>query len=456
MGVKNDLQIKLDSYAQKGRWHNALITIISAPLFRILVISGIIRLVYYSVLLNTQSYDTAGYLNYHANILKGETEALRTPVYPYFIKLIGLFGQQNLIDHIVTAQIVISFLSIILFYKIVQAFYKNRRVIFAASLLYGTMLPVINFDKLVLTESFAVIFGLLFIYMMVNYLQKPAHIKAWVITLFTFIAVMLRPSFIYLPVLITLFWLLRLMISKRDRKICLSGLAASVVVVLLIAGYSNLNEKNNGFNGISVVSNHNEMAVIAEAGIYMNGNDPEISESVKDNLILQQKGPGNAVGPIDINARFGPDRVHKFIVNCIKNQPLAYAWHIASRLNDLQTTNIFTDYATHKLGFLAFRIENIEYLAFCVTFNFLYFLIVFDLIVIISTRIRRKLTPWFKIVLWLLIVFQIAVAIMGGYNEYQRLILPAMPALIILLFSYIDWICFATNINKLRGYRAAV
>ncbi len=181
-------QIRLASFAQRGRWHNTLITIISAPLFRILGISGIIRLIYYSVLLNTQSYDTAGYLNYHANILKGETEGLRTPVYPYFIKLVGLFGQENLIDYIVTAQIVVSFLSIIIFYKVVQAFYKNRRVIFAASLLYGAMLPVINFDKLVLTESFAVIFSLLFIYMMANYLQKPSHIKAWMITLFTFIA----------------------------------------------------------------------------------------------------------------------------------------------------------------------------------------------------------------------------------------------------------------------------
>ena len=456
MGAKIDLQLKLDSFAQRGKWHHTLIKIVSAPLFRILVISGIIRLIYYSVLLNTQSYDTAGYLNYHANILRGETESLRTPVYPYFIKLVGLFGQQNLIDHIVAVQIVISFLSIILFYKVVQAFYKNRSVIFAASILYGAMLPVINFDKLVLTESFAVIFSLLFIYMMVNYLEKPAHIKAWVMTLFTFIAVMLRPSFIYLPVLITGFWVLRLIISKRDRKICVSGLAASVVVILLIAGYSRLNETNNGFNGISTVSNHNEMAVIAEAGIYMNGDDPEISEAVKSNLILQQKGPGNEVGSIDIDARFRPDRVHKFIVNCIKNQPRAYAWHIASKLNDLQTTNIFTNYATHEPGFLAFRIENIEYLVFCVTFNFLYFLIVFDLIIIISTWVRRRLTPWFKIVLWLLIVFQVGVAVMGGYNEYQRLILPAMPALIIVLFSYIDWICFATNVNKLRGYRAAV
>jgi hypothetical protein len=291
---------------------------------------------------------------------------------------------------------------------------------------------------------------------MVNYLQKPAHIKAWLMTLFTFIAVMLRPSFIYLPLLITLFWVLRLVISKRDRKICLSGLAASVVVVLLMAGYSNLNEKNNGFNGISVVSNHNQIAVIAEAGIYMNGNDPEMSEAVKGNLILQQKGPGNGLQPIDIDSRFAPDRVHKFIINCIKNEPKAYAWHIASKLNDLQTTNIFTNYATHKLGFLAFRTENVEYLVFCVTFNFLYFLIVFDLIVIISTWIRSKQAPWFKIVLWLLIVFQIAVAIMGGYNEYQRLILPAMPALIILLFSYIDWICFAIDGDKLRSYPAAI
>jgi hypothetical protein len=452
MSRKNDLQLKLAPFAQKGRWSNMLIKIISAPLFWILIISGIVRSVYYSVLLNTTAVDTASYINYHANILKGETDGRRTPVYPYFIKLIGLFGHQNLIDQVITAQIVISFLSIIIFYKVVQAVFKNRAVIFAASVLYGAMLPVINFDKIVLTESLSVACSLVFIYMMVSYLQKPGNIKAWMLTLYVFIAIMLRPSFIYLLPLVIAFWFLRLMIFKKDWKMCLSGLAASVVVVLLIMGYSNLNEKNAGFNGISLVSNNNEMAVIVNAGIYMNGNDPEISAAIKSNLNLQQKNAGQRVSGINIMAQYKPDRVHAFIINCIRNQPVAYVQYIGGKLLELQSANIFTNYAGHKLGFLAFRMENIEYLVFCITFNILYFFIVLDLILIIVGWIKRKQAPWFKIVLWLLIAAQIVVAIMGGYSEYQRLILAAMPALIILLFSYIDKICFAIDNDKLQRY----
>jgi 4-amino-4-deoxy-L-arabinose transferase-like glycosyltransferase len=456
MSIKKNFQLKLASFAQKGKWNSKLVTIISSPLFWILMISGIVRLIYYSVLLNTKAYDSAGYINYRANILLGQTEGLRTPVYPYFIKLIGLFGSHNLVDNIITAQIIISFLSIILFYKVVKALFKKRAVIFAASLLYGVMLPVINFDKLVLTESFAVIFSLIFIYLLVSYLKKPAHAKAWVLTLFVFIAIMLRPSFICLFPLAIAFWFLRLTIFRKDWKMCLSGLAASVVVMLLITGYSNLNKKNAGFNGISVVSNHNELAVIVKASLYPYGNDTEITEAIKTNIELAKQHGGRPMAGVDVIGQFAPDRIHKFIVNCIRNQPGAYAYYVGSTLLDLQAANIFTNYPDHKLSYLAFRINNIEYLIFCVTFNMLYFFIVLDLVMIVTGWIKGKQAPWFKIMLWLLIVAQVAVAVMGGYNEYQRLILPAMPGLIILLFSYIDKIFFAIDKGKLAQYSLAV
>jgi 4-amino-4-deoxy-L-arabinose transferase-like glycosyltransferase len=456
MSLNRHLQLKLNSFAQKGSWNSKLVKIICEPLFWILIISGFVRFVYYSVLLSTQANDSAGYINYHANILLGQTEGLRTPVYPYFIKLIGLLGNQNLIDNVITAQIVISFLSIIIFYRIVRTLFKNPAVIFAASLLYGAMLPVINFDKLVLTESFAVIFSLVFIYMLVDYLKKPANIKAWLLTLFVFVAIMLRPSFIYLFPLIIAFWFLRWILFRKDWRMCLSGLAASAVVMLLISGYSNLNKKNAGFNGISVVSNNNEMAVVVNANLYMYGNDAEITAAIDSNKKMYQQSGGKPFAGIDIMTRFAPDRVHKFIVNCIKSQPSAYALYIGGKLLDLQTTNIFTNYARHKVSYLAFRINNLEYLIFCVTFNMLYFLIVFDLIMIVVGWVKKKQAPWFKIILWMLIVAQVAVAILGGYDEYQRLILPVMPGLIILLFSYIDKKCFAIDKNKLQQYALGV
>jgi hypothetical protein len=440
---KSHIQITLAPLAQNGNRQNRLVKILSYQLLWILVISFIIRLIYYSALLNTQAVDSASYLTYHANILKGETAALRTPVYPYFIKFIAWFGTQTLIDNVITAQIILSFLSIILFYKIVLSCLNKRAVIFAACLVYGAMLPVINFDKLILTESLSAAFSLIFIYAIVSYLQKPACLKACAISLFVFIAIMLRPSFIYLLPLVITFFLLRWIVCKKEWKMCSSGLIGSAIVILLILGYSNLNEKNAGFNGISVVSNNNEIDVITKAGIYNNGDDPEISAAIESNLQLIKANPGKIVYGINIMKRFNPDRMHKFIITSIMNQPFKYLHYIGLKLYVLRGERLFTNYANFKAGMLGEKISRIQYGLFSVRFFMLYIFIAIDLILIIALWIKRRSIPWFKIFLWLFIVGQLAVAVMGGYVDYQRLILPAIPALTILLFFYIDRLSLA-------------
>jgi hypothetical protein len=445
---KSHLQITPASLAQNGNWQNRLVKVLSSQLFWILIGCFIIRLVYYSALLNTQAVDSASYLNYHANLLKGETEALRTPVYPYFIKLIGWFGTQNLIDNVITAQIIISFLSIIIFYKIVQPHFKKRAIIFAACLVYGAMLPVINFDKLILTESLSATVSLVFIYTIVSYLQKPTHLKARTLSLFVFIAIMLRPSFIYLLPLVIAFFLLRWIICKKEWKMCLSGLTGASVSMLLILGYSNLNEKNFGFNGISVVSNNNEIDVITKADIYNDGNDPEISAAIESNIQLIKANSGKIVYGINIMKRFNPDRMHKFIITCIINRPFKYLHYIGLKLYVLSGERIFTNYANPKPGMLGDKIIHIQYGLFSVRFFLLYIFMAIDLILIIALWIKRRAVPWFKMFLWLFIAGQLAVAVMGGYVDYQRLILPAIPALTILLFFYIDRLSLAIGLKE--------
>lgn len=397
-------------------------------------------MVYYSVLLNTQAVDTPSYMNYHANLLLGQTDGRRTPVYPYFIKLIDLFGGQDLIGHVVIAQCVISFLGIILFYKIAQTAFKMRAVVIAATLLWGVLLPVINFDKLVLTESLSVTFSLLVIYMLIGYLQKPGHFKAWLFTLFVFVAIMLRPSFVYLLPLVVIFWGLRWVIFKKDRKACLSGLAAAVVVILLLMGYSGLNKRNVGFNGISLVSNNNEMVTVFKSGIYLYGDDPAITAAIASNSKL----PIGVAG-INIKALYGPERIHRFIVNCIKNQPGMYARYMGQKLLQLSGDNLFTNYALHKQNLLTYRVEAIEYAVFFVPFGVLWLFAGLSAGLLVAGWIKRKQAPWLALVLWLLMAGQIAVAIICGYSEYQRLILPGMPAIVILLFLLIDRLYFAIN-----------
>jgi|GEM_PF-6209223 len=43
MSLKTDLHLKLNAFAQRGKWNNILVKIITAPLFWILLVSGIVR-----------------------------------------------------------------------------------------------------------------------------------------------------------------------------------------------------------------------------------------------------------------------------------------------------------------------------------------------------------------------------------------------------------------------------
>ncbi len=429
---------------QKTNRHNYPLRILSADLFWVFLISAIIRTIYYSTLLGTRQVDTASYINYHANILAGQTEALRTPVYPYFIKFIGLFSAGNLINNVATAQIIISYVSIILFYKTTRSILKNRWMIIAASLFYGTMLPIINFDKVIITESLSVSYIVFFIYLIAGYLRTPKKSLTITLTLSVFIAIMLRPSFIYLLPLTIAFWFFRLMI-KSEHKACLAGLSASIMVIILLVGYSYLNQLNFGFNGISVVTNNNQMTVITKAGLYNNGNDPEISNAIKNNFRQLHKKVVPKDSLINIMQKFDHERVHKFVLNCMLNQKRAYAGHIYGVITSIENENIFTDYAIHKSNTLAYKIDDIEYSVFHINFIFLYLFLGLCLVFIIVKWLKTKQVPWFILFLWLIIIAQIAVAIIGGYDEYQRLIVAAIPAMIVLLFVCLDEIWAVLN-----------
>jgi hypothetical protein len=426
---------------QKTNRHNRLLRIISAELFWVFVISAIVRAIYYSTLFATRQVDTASYINYHANILTGQTEALRTPVYPYFIKLIALFGTGNLINNVATAQIIISYLSIILFYKTARLILKKRWMVIAASLLNGVMLPVINFDKVIITESLSVSYIVLFMYLLAGYLHTPKISKAVILTLSVFIAIMLRPSFIYLVPLIASFWLFRLIMIRAERKVCLAGFGALVMAIILLVGYSYLNQRNFGFNGISVVTNNNQMTVMIRTGLCENGNDPQISNAIKNNFRQLHKKVVPKDSLINIMEKFDHERVHKFLLNCMVNQKGAYAAHIFGVTVSLQNENIFTNYATHKSTILAHKVDAIEYSVFHINFIFLYVFLSLCLVLLAVKWLKTKLVPWLNLFLWLIAIAQIAVAIIGGYDEYQRLIVAAIPALAILLFFCMDELC---------------
>ncbi len=414
-----DIKAKLDSFSQKGKWQSIIVKFISSDLFWLLISCAAIRLVFYFSLKNTDEYgDSMTYLNYSANIFLGQVDMLRTPVYPYFIKIIKLFGNDFLIQNIILIQAIISFLSIIIFYKIVGFVFQNRAVILIASIVYGIMPSLINFDKCILTESLSICATVVFLYFIISYLKRPAILKSILFTLYIFITIMLRPSFIILLPIVIMFWVLRIIFFKTDWKICLSGIAASIVCVLLILGYSRLNFINNGYNGISVVSSINQLDVIINANMYMDGNDSEISETIKSNL-SEPHGPYNSMENI-LFAQFSHERITKFLSSCIMNQPDVYLKEALRKMVTLSKSTTKVRYASIKGG-LSGSLLSLFSDIFKINFLIIYILLFFDFIYIIVHWIKSRQVLWFKIILLSIITTQLVTIVIGAQGEYQRL-----------------------------------
>jgi len=440
-----DIKVRLDSFAQKGKWHRVIAKYISSDLFWLLICCGIFRLVFYFSFNNGDgSGDSQTYWGVSANIFQGHVDILRTPVYPYFVKIIKLFGNESLIQNIILVQAIISFLAIIIFYKIAGLVFQHRTVILIASVVYGIIPSFINFDKCILTESLSICATVVFLYFMLRYLKRPTILKAALLTLFIFITIMLRPSFIILLPIVIMFWILRIIFFKTDWKSCLAGIAASIVCVLLILGYSRLNFKDNGYNGISVVSSINQLDVIIDANMYMDGNDSVISETIKSNL-TEPHGPYNSMYNI-LFPQFSHVRIAKYLRSCIMNQPGVYIKDALRKMITLGKSTTRAVYVSSRGGLSGKLLSPLSHFL-SINFLIIYILLFIEFIYIIVRWIKSRQVLWFKIILFSIITTQLVTIIIGAQGEYKRLFVVVLPCVIILLFSYIEMLVYAIS-NK--------
>jgi hypothetical protein len=451
----NSIKSILYSFSQSGKVQRIIFKIISSDLFWLLIICGICRLLYYYCLSNIYCYfeDSKSYLYYTANIFIGRVDGWRTPVYPYFIKLIKFFSSENYIQNVVIVQSIISFFSIILFYKTLCLVFKKRAIIFLASLIFGIMPTIVNFDKCIYTESISISAGILFLYFIVSYLKKPTMLKALLFSSYVFFLIMLRPAFISLLPLIIIFWITRIVFNKSEWKICLYGLAASSVSILLVLGYSKLNYIQNGFNGISMVFNANQMDNIINYNIYQNGNDYEISNTIQQNMIFHPvSNPNNDTIQAIVKSKYDQQRINKFIHNCIKNNLNKYTYCTLKKIYYLSfktTSIIFAD--TIKEGYTVkwfWLISSIISFPFIVVFALLFI----DFIYILRFWNILKQPPWLKIIIFSIIAMQLITCITGAQGEYMRLFVISLPYVIVQLFSYIDMMFYSINKKKLANY----
>lgn len=429
-----------------------LYRIIRSDLFFILFAAAAFRIVYYFCLKPTYNYwDSITYLVYNANIFHGETDAWRTPLYPAFLKLIALFGESPNHMSVIIAQGIISFVSIVFFWLIAKEIFRNRAVINVSTVLYAIMPAIIDFDLCILTESLSISFIVFIVWFFVRLLKKPTVGKAVFFSFFIFLSIMLRPSYISLLAVIAVFWLAWTIRIKEKRHIPIAGLVSTIICVLLIFGYSNLNYRSTGCNSLTLSSTLNQFDIVVNSGIYKDGNDQKIIDTIDNNPNLTQL-PWNEDAKYAVLNNFAHEQVSAYLKSCVYNNPGKYIRHGLNKLLLIGKETTAVAYAVKKNGSAKDYAEFVNK-AIAIPFFVIYIFLLLEFVLLCKQWLFKKKSPWFRSVLWAFIAAQIFTIIFGAQAEYQRLFLPCVPLVIILLSFYADRIISAIDKKRYETYK---
>ncbi len=186
--------------------------------------------------------DTATYIRHSANILKGETDITRTPVYPDFIRLIEFvtggepiclkYSNRASVDQmpdceiictqgevacvwIVRFQYLIFLCSLACVYKAGKMIFRNPWFLAFALIMGVHCFYCYQFD--IMTEGLSISMVGFFLALMIWYLKKPRWELAVGASVCVLLMSFLRPALLYILILLILFWILRLICPRRDR-----------------------------------------------------------------------------------------------------------------------------------------------------------------------------------------------------------------------------------------------
>ena len=376
--------------------------------------------------------DTNSYTLNKVDLPRGYTDVYRTPAYPYFIRTIYTItgaepievrlakpGEEAIANHVILsgrktclyvfyAQLAVWLLTLIPLYKALRLILNAPWMPFFLTLFIGY--AFLEQQAWIITEPLAISASCQFFCLMIFYWKRPSHFLAAGINLFAlFIMIMLRPAFLILLPLLAGFWIARLILSSSDRLKSLTGIVALAFIVVLLAGYCELNRRNHGNFTISSVGVYNQLDILINTGLYKKGDNPEII-SLIDSMDREDGGFQTAIQTELIN-KFGFDDVKSFVSKTVKGNFISYLVSSVKRMYWEMGEYHF------ELYYIAGAIDFALILVFWIIF---------------------RSVPWTRLVAWLFFYTMLFGVFYGAQNAYTRLLLPVIPIYYIILARYVD------------------
>ncbi|MBS5316738.1 MAG: glycosyltransferase family 39 protein [Clostridiales bacterium] len=429
-------------------------------IFIVMIFILFIRILFYSSLtsyfLTPDSYD---YININSlEFFRLNLHEIRVPLYPLLIDIIQvIFGDIYYLNILVLGQIVISFISLILLYKILKLVINSNISIYIILILYGCSSSIMGWDKTILTESLALSGTVIYMYLLINYLYKPKNLYAIFSGVLPLILTMFRPTFLILIPITLGFWILRWINKKEERHYINKALVSLLISFIGVLGYGILFYNQYGNISLSNTLMRQELVLTIEEGYYKNFIDKELVEKI--DLSIDNSGGNYLEGVNVVYNEYNKKEIRRFIKESKRNNKSKYLEDKILILSELSKVNFITnswhgfnkneaEFNQEYLGNTYYQVkgnrhkivaETIKNFFFSLTFGHVYIIIILELIIIVISWRKNKEIEWISMGVFSITTATILGSVIGTYAEWGRTAICVLPYSYLALSRYLNY-----------------
>lgn len=369
------------------------------------------------------SFDTPSYINAWSTLQECQIDIWRTPVYPVFLGIMNIIFGDYYLYYVVVLQHIVFLISIRYFYHLVQYTISTNTLSFFITFFYALYPCVATYNCCIATETFAVTGGVFLFYSIFN-LYKTRQLRFGLYCFFWLLfLVFLRPAVVYLlPVTIVLWCLVALKSRKDYYKPVVYGITGSVIVSVLLVFYMGMFKVNYGVFTPSGIGLMNKYAIAKAAGAI----DFKITKD--NNLQFYQEVEKG------INA-MGMESFSELVNQSINRNKIRYAKRLLQNVLNASEDDLFKpSYSNGIIGV----VSNIM----GVKIKIIYLLFFIYAVVLLHWWNRHNDIAFFSSLLFMVGVSNYIIVIIASPGEYGRLLLPSIPAYLIMFGQLLNMIKF--------------
>lgn len=377
-------------------------------------------------------FDTTSYLSAADHITNGKIDVFRTPIYPAIIavaRTLSCFEKWQVL--LVLVQIIAFIGSAVLLQRTASILISNKKIVFWITAFYILWEGNFKYAFYIMTESLSATILICIIWLLFkdkSLLIRKTHSSIAAVLCLSL--VLLRPFYVFLFPLIFIYLIVIAWKNKQAvRKNALFGLFVFMGAAAIVGGYANMVKKQYGIQGLSIVTPINNYQVLRDTGIenYPSSNQkidsltcifaelnpqPTIQEKFGEAwLLIEASSYGEFEDYVNASLKSNP-------VECIKSVMYRAAFEAVSE----PIIPLSNEYPWYVIGRLIS--PNI---------GALLLLLIFTLCLCVIQTYRHKQLPLKTIMLILILLSTLGVAVLGAQGEWNRLIFPSTPVVLLIL-----------------------